>query len=67
MGAQVILLDWSKGGSYIYRDKNEPCSKKKMVLNSVSLQCALGKSSGARKSEVDPKTFKKCNASDFKF
>ena len=30
----------------------------KKVLNSVSSQCARGKSSVARKTEVDPKTLK---------
>ena len=41
---------------YIYWEKNEPCSKK--VLNSVSMQCARGKSSVARKSEVGTNFFK---------
>ena len=36
--------------------KSEPYSKK--VLNAVSLQCTRGKSSVARKTEVDPKLFK---------
>ena len=40
------------GGSY----ESEPCSKK--VLNSVSSQCTRGKSSVARKTEVDRKTLK---------
>ena len=48
-GTEAILLVWSYGGPY----KSEPCSKK--VLNSVSSQCARGKSSVARKTEVDPK------------
>ena len=52
LGAEVILLIWSYGGSY----KREPCSKK--VLIAVSLQCTRGKSSVARKTEVDPKLFK---------
>ena len=41
---------------YILRKKKEPCSNK--VLNSVSLQCARGKSYVVRKSEVDTKIFK---------
>ena len=52
LGGEVILLDWSYGGSY----KSEPGSKK--VLNSVSSQCTRGKSSVARKTEVDPKIVK---------
>ena len=36
--------------------KSEPYSKK--VLNAVSLQCTRGKSSVARKTEVDPKLLK---------
>ena len=36
--------------------KSEPYSKK--ALNAVSLQCTRGKSSIARKTEVDPKLFK---------
>ena len=53
LGAEVILLFWLYSSSY----KSEPCSKK--VLNAVSLQCTRGKSSVARKTEVDPKLFKR--------
>ena len=53
--------------AHIYTEIKTSHAVKEMVLNSISSQCALGKSSDARKSEVDPKTFKKCNASDFKF
>ena len=41
--------------------KSEPYSKK--VLNAVSLQCTRGKSSVARRTEVDPKLFKLLNFS----
>ena len=43
------------------------------IQNSVSFQCARGKSSNARKLEDHPKifmwlkTFQKCNSPDFKF
>ena len=50
LGAEVILLVRSYGGSY----KSESSSK--TVINSVSSQCARGKSSVARKN--GPKIFK---------
>ena len=80
---QVILLVLSCCGSYIFFNfkpyvNHSPISmflsittQSQHRLNSVSSQCAHGKSSLARKSEVHPKlflmvkkTFKKCNPPD---
>ena len=72
--AQRSFCWFGRTTAHIYTEKkSKPCSKK--VLNSVSSQCACGKSSVAWKPEVNPKilsgknlkTVKKCNPPDFKF